>query len=158
VRRADDRALLLDNQLCFALYRASRALTRAYAPILEPLGLTYPQYVVMLALWERDDVPVKDLGARLSLDSATLTPLLKRLEGDGVVARARDPEDERVVRVRVTPAGRRLRDRARSVPGAILCRTGYDPASPSSLADLGRLREALSALADAVEEPADAAG
>ncbi|MBL8613671.1 MAG: hypothetical protein JNL38_40400, partial [Myxococcales bacterium] len=71
---------------------------------------------------------------------------------------ARDPEDERVVRVRVTPAGRRLRDRARSVPGAILCRTGYDPASPSSLADLGRLREALSALADAVEEPADAAG
>src|SRR5882724_6005209 len=94
-----DRALLLDQQLCFAMYRASRALIRAYGPLLEPLGVTYPQYLALLVLWEEDGVSVKRLGERLSLDSATLTPLLKRLERPGLVERRRDEADECVVRV-----------------------------------------------------------
>src|SRR3954451_24599209 len=107
--------LQLEDQLCFALYHASRALTRAYGPLLEPLGLTYPQYLVLLVLWERDGLAVKDIGERLKLDSGTLTPLLKRLEQQGLVARQRGEDDERVVRVHLTPAGRGLRTRARKV-------------------------------------------
>src|SRR3954454_4785619 len=108
--------LLVDQQLCFALYNASRAVIRAYAPLLQPLGLTYPQYLVLLVLWERDGVAVKDLGARLALDSGTLTPLLKRLEERGYVARRRDTDDERVVRIHLTAAGRALRVRAKRIP------------------------------------------
>src|SRR5689334_22364791 len=112
----------LDRQLCFALYAASRAVTRAYAPLLAPLGLTYPQYITLLALWEEDGVSVKGLGARLGLDSATLTPLLKRLEQQRVVERRRDEEDERVVRVHLTTRGRELRVKAKTVPAALACR------------------------------------
>src|SRR5438046_5042296 len=92
---APDRMLLLDNQLCFAVYSASLAMTKLYKPLLEKIGLTYPQYLVMLALWERDGLMVSELGEKLSLDSGTLTPLLKRLEANGLVARIRDAEDER---------------------------------------------------------------
>ena len=103
--------LSLDLQLCFALYSASLAMTKLYKPMLAPLGLTYPQYLAMLVLWEADDVTVTTLGERLMLDSGTLTPLLKRLESAGLVQRLRDATDERRVRVLLTPAGRALRRR-----------------------------------------------
>jgi DNA-binding MarR family transcriptional regulator len=117
--------LALDHQLCFALYSASHAVTKAYQPLLAPLGLTYPQYLVMLALWERDGVTVGQLGARLHLDSGTLTPLLKRLQAAGHVQRLRDAADERRVRLQLTATGRALRGKAASVPqtlaGALGC-------------------------------------
>ena len=115
-----DRLLLLDNQLCFALYSASLAMTRLYKPLLEKLDLTYPQYLVMLALWEKDGASVSELGARLSLDSGTLTPLLKRLEAGALVSRLRAVDDERRVHVTLTAAGRRLKTAAAKVPGCIL--------------------------------------
>ena len=132
--------LALDNQFCFALYSASHAMTKTYKPLLDKLGLTYPQYLVMLVLWEQDGILVKDIGARLFLDSGTLTPLLKRLEGNGLVARNRDPGDERQVRISLTAAGRTLRERARDIPSAVLC------ASKSEVAALARLRDELSAI------------
>lgn len=147
--------LRLDQQLCFALYRASRAVIRAYGPLLEPLGLTYPQYLVLLTLWEEDGVPVKRLGDCLALDSATLTPLLKRLEQRGVVERQRDPEDERVVRIRLTPEGKALRGKARRIPTELARRAGCDIGDERALAQLTRLREELTALADQLE-PRDA--
>lgn len=137
-----ENPLLLDQQLCFALYSATRAMTQAYAPLLAPLGLTYPQYLAMLVLWEDDDLAVKDLGARLELDSGTLTPLLKRLEALGLVARARDAADERVVRVRLTQKGRSLRRRALAVPAQMACQAGL------SLREIGALRERLLRLAE----------
>ena len=99
-----DSALLLDNQLCFALYSTSLAMTKLYKPLLEELGLTYPQYLVMLVLWEQDDVAVSELGSRLYLDSGTLTPLLKRMEAAGLLARSRSAEDERRVNIALTEA------------------------------------------------------
>ncbi|MBU0587228.1 MAG: MarR family transcriptional regulator [Gammaproteobacteria bacterium] len=119
-------ALLLDNQLCFALYSASLAMTRMYKPLLEALGLTYPQYLAMLVLWERDGVTVSELGERLSLDSGTLTPLLKRMETAGWLARLRDVNDERRVLITLTAAGRKLKTRAARVPGCILSATQCD--------------------------------
>ena len=104
-----DQALLLDNQLCFALYSASLAMTKLYKPLLDELGLTYPQYLAMLVLWERDGLTVSELGERLSLDSGTLTPLLKRLEAAGLIARIRAVEDERRVHITLTAAGRKLK-------------------------------------------------
>ncbi|MFO1245427.1 MAG: MarR family transcriptional regulator [Ramlibacter sp.] len=118
-----DEALLLDNQLCFALYSASLAMTRLYKPLLDELGLTYPQYLAMLVLWEQDGVMVSELGDRLSLDSGTLTPLLKRLEAAGLVARIRDVQDERRVHVTLTAAGRKLKARAARIPGCVLSAT-----------------------------------
>ncbi|MEW2545061.1 MarR family transcriptional regulator [Streptomyces sp. NPDC047002] len=123
--RTDGRAaqgelsLLLDDQMCFALYAASRAVTALYRPLLDELGLTYPQYLVLLALWERDGVPVKNLRAALQLDYGTLTPLLKRLEAAGLLRRQRQADDERTVRIALTPEGAALRERARAIPGAI---------------------------------------
>jgi len=124
--RIADELLRLDNQLCFALYSASRMLTRAYRPLLEPLGLTYPQYLAMMVLWEADKagetLTVNALGERLLLDSGTLTPLLKRLDADGLVSRTRSPKDERVVELAVTAKGRELRAKAVSVPCSLLSR------------------------------------
>lgn len=117
--RADERWLRLDHQLCFALYSSSLAMTRLYKPLLEPLGLTYPQYLVLLALWERDGLAVNELGERLFLDSGTLTPLLKRMEAAGWLQRSRDAADERRVIVTLTPEGRALRRRAQAVPKAL---------------------------------------
>ena len=116
-------ALLLDNQLCFALYSASLAMTKLYKPLLEPLGLTYPQYLVMLVLWEQDDVSVSALGERLFLDSGTLTPLLKRMEAAGLLLRARSPDDERRVQIFLTPVGRALQVRAAEVPACLVSAT-----------------------------------
>jgi MarR family transcriptional regulator, organic hydroperoxide resistance regulator len=115
-----DQALLLDNQLCFALYSTSLAMTKLYKPLLDELGLTYPQYLVMLVLWERDGLIVSELGERLFLDSGTLTPLLKRLESAGLVARIRAVQDERRVHITLTAAGRRLKAKAQKVPGCVL--------------------------------------
>ncbi|ART47070.1 MarR family winged helix-turn-helix transcriptional regulator [Acidovorax carolinensis] len=113
-------ALQLDNQVCFALYSASLAMTKLYKPLLDAIGLTYPQYLVMLVLWEGDGITVSALGERLYLDSGTLTPLLKRLETSGLIARLRDAEDERRVRISLTPAGRLLRDAAERIPHCVL--------------------------------------
>lgn len=115
-----DAMLLLDNQLCFALYSTSLAMTKLYKPLLDELGLTYPQYLAMLVLWEKDGLTVSELGERLFLDSGTLTPLLKRLEVSGLVSRLRDAEDERRVHITLTAAGRKLKSRAASIPGCIL--------------------------------------
>lgn len=108
--------LSLDRQLCFALYSTSLAMTKRYRLLLDDLGLTYPQYLVMLSLWETDSVTVSALGERLHLDSGTLTPLLKRLEQAGLLGRHRDEADERRVRVTLTPGGRALRARALNIP------------------------------------------
>lgn len=114
------QALRLDNQVCFALYSASLAMTKVYKPMLEAIGLTYPQYLVMLVLWERDGSTVSELGERLFLDSGTLTPLLKRLEASGLIARIRDAQDERRVRISLTAPGRALRSKAQSIPPCVL--------------------------------------
>ena len=115
-------ALRLDNQLCFPLYAAARAVTQAYQPLLARLGLTYPQYLVLMVLWEEDGLSVKQIGRRLYLDSGTLTPLLKRLEQAGLVRRVRGRQDERVVQVFLTAGGRRLERRAQEIPQALLCK------------------------------------
>ena len=115
-------ALRLDRQLCFALYRASGQMTRAYRDLLEPLGLTYPQYLVMMALWERSPRTVNDIGEAVDLDSGTLTPLLNRLEATGYVSRRRDTEDGRRVLIKLTAAGDRLRQEAVNVPLTFLGR------------------------------------
>ena len=117
---ASDAALLLDNQVCFALYAASLAMTKLYKPLLADLGLTYPQYLVMLVLWENDALMVSTLGERLGLDSGTLTPLLKRLEALGLITRLRDAQDERRVHAHLSAAGRHLKARARKLPACIL--------------------------------------
>jgi len=119
----DNAMLLLDNQLCFALYSTSLAMTRLYKPLLGELGITYPQYLVLLVLWEQDGLSVSALGERLFLDSGTLTPLLKRMESSGLVSRQRAAEDERRVHITLTPAGRALKEQAAKVPGCILSAT-----------------------------------
>jgi len=134
------QALLLDHQLCFALYSASLAMTKLYKPLLEELGLTYPQYLAMLALWERDGVSVSALGERLFLDSGTLTPLLKRLEAAGLIARVRAVEDERRVHISLTAEGRKLKTRAARIPGCILA------ASQCSVSEIQALTQQVRAL------------
>jgi MarR family transcriptional regulator, organic hydroperoxide resistance regulator len=115
--------LQLNNQLCFALYSTSLAMTRFYKPLLEELGVTYPQYLALLVLWEQDGLTVSALGERLFLDSGTLTPLLKRLESCGLVTRVRSVEDERRVHIALTAAGRQLKTRAAKIPGCVLSAT-----------------------------------
>ncbi len=144
-RLSADDMLRLDNQLCFAVYSTSLAMTRLYKPLLEKLKLTYPQYLAMLVLWERDGLTVSELGERLSLDSGTLTPLLKRLEAQGMVARIRDVADERRVHVSLTAAGRRLKARAASVPACVMA------ATQCSVDELIALTQQLQALRDRVK-------
>jgi MarR family transcriptional regulator, organic hydroperoxide resistance regulator len=140
------QALRLDNQLCFALYSASLAMTKLYKPLLEELGLTYPQYLALLVLWEKDGVAVSELGERLSLDSGTLTPLLKRLEAAGLVSRLRDAADERRVLIRLTADGRQLKARAARIPGCVLQASQCDVAEAMALTrQVQALRDRLSA-------------
>jgi DNA-binding MarR family transcriptional regulator len=148
-----DEALRLDQQLCFALYRASRAVIREYTPLLAPLGLTYLQYLVLLVLWEKDRLSVREIGDRLALDSGTLTPLLKKLEAQGVLERRRDERDERVVRIALTAKGRSLRAKAQHVPLEIACRAGLDPRDPRARARLGKLRDELDAVVRGMRGP-----
>ena len=142
---AADTWLQLDQQLCFALYAASLAMTKLYKPLLQPLGLTYPQYLVLLVLWEGDGITVSQLGERLSLDSGTLTPLLKRLETARLLQRLRDSADERRVRLQLTPAGRALKQQARAVPQTVACASGCQLGELQSLtARLKALRDDIS--------------
>jgi MarR family transcriptional regulator, organic hydroperoxide resistance regulator len=137
---ADEWSMLLDDQLCFALYAASRAITGLYRPLLDELGLTYPQYLVLLVLWDRGSVPVKELGAALQLDYGTLTPLLKRLESHGLLRRERRADDERSVMITLTGDGAALRTRARAVPAFIGSAMGLEAAEFDQLrASLRRL-------------------
>jgi DNA-binding MarR family transcriptional regulator len=120
----DVDVLTLENQVCFALAVASRSVVALYRPVLEPLGLTHPQYLVMLALWQQDPRSVKDLGSALQLEPATLSPLLKRLEASGLIDRRRSAADERRLDVTLTDAGRELRSRAEGIPQAMVQRLG----------------------------------
>ncbi len=138
--------LLLENQICFAVYSAAHAFAQAYKPHLDPMGLTYPQYLVMLLLWERDGRAVNELGLPLHLDSGTLTPLLKRMEKAGLLTRQRDTKDERVMRIYLTDHGRALRERARAIPPAMLCASGL------TLDGLMALRDEVKALGQNLRE------
>ncbi len=135
-----DDLLKIDNFICFALYSAGHAFTRLYKPLLEPLGLTYPQYLVMAVLWEKDDQPVGEIGEKLLLESSTLTPLLKRLETAGLVRRTRDREDERVVRIQLTSKGAALKQKALGIPQAIGCSTDL------SIPDVMKLTDEIKSL------------
>jgi MarR family transcriptional regulator, organic hydroperoxide resistance regulator len=137
-----DDILALENQFCFALYSASLAMTKTYKPLLEKLGLTYPQYLVMLVLWQQDDLLVKAIGENLFLDSGTLTPLLKRLEASNLIVRTRDQSDERQVRITLTREGRALKKKAQDIPKQVLCASGQ-PATA-----LGDLRRSLAGIRD----------
>ena len=147
-----DALLALDSQVCFALYAANRAVTARYRPLLSELDLTYPQYLVMLVLWEAaargETLRVSTIGDRLRLDSGTLTPLLRRLEQRGLVDRRRSKDDERVVTIALTSEGESLREQAREVPSRLLCELGVDSSQAASLRDA--LRQLLSRL-EAVE-------
>ena len=135
--------LALDRQVCFALAVASRNVIGVYRPLLEPMGLTHPQYLVMLALWEESPLTVTELGRRLSLEPATLSPLVKRLEASDLVTRERDPRDVRALAVSLTTKGRRLRRRAERIPPAVLDRLGM------TLGELEDLRDGLTHLIEA---------
>ena len=144
--------LALDRQVCFALAAASRSVIGIYRPILEPMGLTHPQYLVMLALWERSPRTVRDIGETLYLEPATLSPLLKRLEAGGLVTRARNASDERALDVSLTLAGAALRRDAESGPGRVVERLGIP------VAELEAARDALVGLIAAANGPAAASG
>ena len=146
-----DAMLKLDNQLCFALYSTSLAMTRVYKPLLDELGITYPQYLALLVLWEQDGLMVSELGERHFLDSGTLTPLLKRLEASGFVSRQRAPNDERRVHVSLTPAGQSLKVKAAAIPGCILS------ASQCSIPELIALTAEVRALRERLVPKAQAA-
>jgi MarR family transcriptional regulator, organic hydroperoxide resistance regulator len=148
-KHATELPLLLGNQLCFAIYSTAHAFNRVYKPLLKRLGLTYPQYLVMLVLWERDDLPVKDIGERLFLDSGTLTPLLKRLEAAELIKRTRGTEDERQVLIALTSRGHALQEKARAVPHAILA------ASACSLTELSAMKNELVGLRDRLNAALD---
>lgn len=132
---ASDDLLRLENQLCFALVTAARNVVALYRPILEPLGLTHPQYLVMLALWERSPRTLNDLAADLALEPATASPLVKRLETDGLVVRQRSAEDERRLEITLTDAGAALRDRAVDVPRQVMAAVGMDIGEIAALRD-----------------------
>ncbi|WP_413283100.1 MarR family winged helix-turn-helix transcriptional regulator [Vibrio sp. MA40-2] len=135
-----DRLLELDNQVCFPLYSAANAIVRAYRPLLTEIDLTYSQYLVMMVLWQTNGINVKELGARLYLDSGTLTPLLKRLEGKGLVSRTRGLEDERVRMLTLTKQGTELKNQALAVPNGMMCKLNMDV---EELIELKRLCEKL---------------
>ncbi|MFD7446774.1 MarR family winged helix-turn-helix transcriptional regulator [Streptomyces sp. NPDC059909] len=151
---APEPSLLLDDQFCFTLYAASRAVTSVYRPLLDAVGLTYPQYLVMLVLWQHGTTPVKDVVTALHLDYGTLTPLLKRLEANGLLKRQRRADDERVVEVALTEQGAALRERIRTVPPAIGDAMGLTPEEITTAQNLLRRLTANVSLATAAPETA----
>lgn len=132
--------LKIDNQLCFALYAASKSVIKTYKPFLDKLGITYTQYITLLVLWEQDNITVKELGQKLYLDSGTLTPLLKRLQAMEILERVRDTEDERNVFVKLTEKGMKMKEDAFEIPAKVFCSTNM------SLEDASELREKLKLL------------
>lgn len=142
----NDDLLKLDNQLCFALYVASKEIIRMYKPLLDPLGLTYTSYIAMLVLWEKDEITIKALGERLSLDTGTLTPLLKKMEADGLLKRRRSPLDERQVYIFLTDKGKQLKKPALEVPKQMIC------ALPADLKSSGNLLMDLQSLIGALNK------
>lgn len=142
----DYNILSLDNQLCFSAYAVSRAITKIYRPFLDELSITYPQYLVMLVLWENNTISLKEMGTKLYLDSGTLTPLLKRLEAMGLLERERSSEDERVLRITITEKGLNLREKALSVPAGIITSINTD------LQELAELKQRLDKLLDRINE------
>ncbi|GGF95369.1 MarR family winged helix-turn-helix transcriptional regulator [Paenibacillus abyssi] len=142
-----DAALKLENQLCFAVYACSREMTKLYHPLLKEIGLTYTQYVTMLALWEKDQVTVKELGARLYLDSGTLTPLLKKLESMGLITRSRHKADERSVIIALTKQGTEMKEKAREIPAKLYGQSGI------SLEEIHSLRQRITELLTKVQQP-----
>ncbi|WP_417827783.1 MarR family winged helix-turn-helix transcriptional regulator [Thalassospira sp.] len=132
---SNDDLLQLENFLCFSVYSASHAFNRIYKPLLDELGLTYPQYLVMVSLWQEDNQSVRSIGEKMFLESSTLTPLLKRLEAAGLVTRKRDPKDERSVRISLTDTGAALRAKAENIPACILEATGLDIETAKRLHD-----------------------
>lgn len=138
----------LDQQFCFAVYSTMHALNRTYKPMLDKLGITYPQYIVLLVLWERDGVTVGEIGQKLMLDSSTLTPLLKRMEAAGIVQRTRNPDDERQVRISLTAQGKSMRKTAAEFPEALLCAAGC------SIEDIVSLKERMLTVRDNMLEAA----
>jgi len=143
-------ALRLDHQICFALYASSHAMINTYRSLLQKLHLTYPQYLVMLVLWERETVTVKELGELLYLDSGTLSPLLKRMEKDGVLRRERNAADERSVEIHITEAGRALKEQANPIPAQFNCKVGLDPQTFAALRE--QLKRLLIVLSSTEEE------
>lgn len=123
----DQQRLPLDSHLCFSLYACSRAIFRMYRPLLDELNLTYPQYLVLLVLWDREESSIKELSHVLSLDSGTLTPMLKRMEASGLLKRTRSLEDERIVTVRITDKGRELQERSNCIPSSMIESSGLNP-------------------------------
>ncbi|MDH4871204.1 MarR family transcriptional regulator [Pseudomonas sp. BN515] len=140
------KELLLDNQLCFALYSTSLMMTKVYKPLLQELGLTYPQYLAMMVLWEGDGITVGEISNRMLTDPGSLTPLLKRLEAEGLITRTRSSKDERVVELRLTQAGRELQEKAKRVPACILA------ATERTVEQLGDLKEELVSLRSSLEK------
>ncbi|MDF2651966.1 MAG: MarR family transcriptional regulator [Paenibacillus sp.] len=136
--------LKLENQLCFSLYASSRAITRMYRPFLEGLGITYPQYLVLLVLWDQKESTVKELSEKLDLDSGTLTPMLKRMEGQQLVQRKRSSEDERVVNIQITEAGLALYEKALCIPQSLLASSGL------SLEEIYKFNEQLKGIISSV--------
>ena len=160
-KKPDGLKSRLGSMLCFTVYSTAHAFNRAYKPLLDALGLTYPQYLAMFALWEHDNLSVKELGELLHLDSGTLTPLFKRLEVMGLVRRARDPADERSVRISLTPAGQEMRCKERTVHEGLISACGHSSEELKALtAQLIRVRDGLNAAAERAaalaDEPAQA--
>lgn len=149
---SEDEFLKLDNQLCFVLYAASRVLTKLYGPFLAKLNITYPQYLVMLVLWEHEALSVGDIGALLYLDSGTLTPLLKRLEAQGLISRKRLATDERKVMITLTDSGRAMKKDAVSVPTELFCRSGL------TLEEFLSIKQNVGKLLERMNEEADSSG
>lgn len=148
--------MTLDDQLCFSIYSANHAIARMYRPLLEPMGITYPQYLVLLALWERDGRRVRELGADLLLDSNTLTPLLKRMQAADLVARTRNPEDERSVLVSLTEKGKALKSQAKDMAPCVANAMGDDMEELAELRDrLRRLRQRLDGAEAETRKPRD---
>ena len=142
-------ALKLDNQLCFSLYSTSLAMSKMYKPLLETLGLTYPQYLIMLVLWEEDGITATELGQRLGQDKGALSPVIKRLQAQGLIDRRRDPEDERRIHLQLTTAGRSMQKKAREIPAQVLCATGLNREAVRQLkAQIEAVRRALNSLDD----------
>lgn len=137
-------ALKLDNQLCFSLYVCSKEIIRKYKPLLDPFDLTYTGYIIMMALWEEDNVTIKALGKKLYLDSGTLTPLLKKLEAQGYIVRKRSKDDERNVYISLTEKGKNLRDEALCIPDRMVCLLGINPEQGMQL--IGELRKLVDIL------------